>query len=78
MVEQFILNRVEILQYLNEVERISAHIGRLCPNVQTNSDNYSQTSLISSQQNNSAPSLRIDCEKEYVFECKISSTSIQN
>lgn len=67
VVEQFILNRVEILQYLNEVEKISSHIGRLCPNIQNNSDNFSQTSFVSSHQNNVTPTLRINCEKEYAF-----------
>lgn len=65
VVEQFILNKVEIVPYLSEVEKISAHIGRLC---QDTSSVASQHSLSNSSQTNvTSPSLRIDYEKEYPF-----------
>lgn len=62
VVEQFVLGKVEILQYLNEVEKISAHVGRLCPNIQDTSDTASQSSTSLST---TSTALRISCEKEY-------------
>ncbi|XKL61945.1 hypothetical protein PGB90_001778 [Kerria lacca] len=63
VVEQFILNKIEILQYLNEVEKISTHIGRLCANNDQVIDNSSQNSVTSSQQS-SVSNLKINCEKD--------------
>lgn len=57
----FILGKVEILQYLNEVERISAHAGRLCPAV-SNADSVSSQSTQSVSGFNT--SLRVECEKD--------------
>lgn len=62
VVEQFILNKVEIVPYLSEVEKISAHIGRLCQDTSSVASQYSLSS--SSQTNVTSPSLRIDCEKD--------------
>ncbi|XP_065224624.1 cell division control protein 45 homolog [Planococcus citri] len=65
VVEQFILGKVEILQYLNEIERISAHVGRLCPHVQDHgSDIASQSQSSNAGSTASRTSLRIDCEKD--------------
>lgn len=63
--EQFILGKVEIMQYCNEIERISAHVGRLCPHVQDTTDTLSQTQSSNAASTASRTSLRIECEKEY-------------
>lgn len=67
VVEQFILGKVEILQYLNEVEKISAHVGRLCPNIQDNTLDATLSQSFVNGSSTARASLRIDCEKEYPF-----------